>query len=171
MTEISEMHAGIRAFGAAYDYDSSYLNDFLDASQGAYEAFADAQKLGVHRWALPLDAHYVARIATMLYDDCGACGNLNVKMALEAGVERHVVEGVLRSPDSLEPHLRDVLDHTRDVLAGASADEERLDRLRGHYGIEAFAELAATITGSRIYPTIKRALGAMSACEIVTPPQ
>ncbi len=57
------------------------------------------------------------------------------------------------------------------MVAGAAADEERLDRLRTHYGQEAFAELAVTITGSQIYPTIKRALGAMTACEIVSLPR
>lgn len=170
MTDIAEFHAGIRAFGAAYDYDSSYLNDLLDASAGAYEAFADAQKMGLHRWALPLDAHYVARIATMLSDDCGACGNLNVKMALEAGVDRGVVDGVLHAPETLKAHLRDVFEHTRDVISGADMNEDRIHRLRAHYGKEAFAELAVTITGSRIYPTIKRALGAMTACEIVSLP-
>lgn len=168
MTETSELHAGIRAFGETYDYDASYLGRLLDASAGAHGAFAAAQGMGVHRWALPLDAHYVARIATMLIEDCGACGNLNVRMALEAGVERDIVEAVLNHPGTLASHLRDVYDHTHDVIARADMNEDRLDRLRAHYGAEAFAELAVTITGSRIYPTIKRALGEMKACEIVS---
>ncbi|MEM6568716.1 MAG: hypothetical protein AAF726_21245 [Planctomycetota bacterium] len=170
-TEIQTKHAQLSAFETRYAYDAGYLHELVNASEGAYEAFAAAQGLPAFRWALPTDAHFVALVATMRFEDCGACANLNLKMAAESGVDRPILRALVVDPASLPGHLRDIHDHARHVATrepAAPDDLDRVDRLRAHYGEEAFAELAAAITGARLYPTMKRAMGRFVACEPLT---
>ena len=169
MTTTPDIPAQLEAFAAAYDYDTTYLRTLHDASPGAFAAFHGARGLAEYRRMLTLEAHFVARIAAMQSEDCGACGQLNVRMAIEAGVDRQLLRDLLDHPERLPELLRDIRDHAVAAAAGgegahAVAAKERTDRLRWALGAEGFAELAALITGCRLYPGLKRALGVPAAC-------
>lgn len=158
--------AALQEFEATYDYDTAYLRKLAEDSPGAYDAFAQAEGMSAYRKALPLDAHYVARVATMLVEDCGPCTQLNLRMAVEAGVERSTLDLLLHHPEKLPQPLRDVRDHARAIVGEGDVTTERVDRLRAHYGDEGVAELAVVVLGSRIYPTLKRAMLSDQKCII-----
>lgn len=168
MTDIESIKQQIAAFSAAYDYDASYTAELLDCSPGAYFAFAAAQPLGNYRSVLPLDAHWIAGISTTLAEDCGACAQLGLRMAVEAGVDRALLRQLLEAPSQLPGALADVHAHARAVCEGAPDDHERAERLRAAYGEAGLAELAVCITGSRLYPTLKRALFKNHICKVPT---
>ena len=168
MNELSTIQAELEAFGKTYDYDVRYLVQLAEASPGAFAAFTVAQGMSQFRDALPLDAHFLARVTTMQIEDCGACAQLNLKMAVEAGVDRELLRTMLEDPHSLPAPLQDVRDHVHAVCRGQERDGDRSDRLRAQYGEAAFAELAVVITGSRIYPTAKRSLGSAPYCEFLS---
>ncbi|MEZ5964815.1 MAG: hypothetical protein R3F56_13300 [Planctomycetota bacterium] len=67
-------------------------------------------------------------------------------------------------PASLLPALRTVHDHATEVVRGGNADAGRVRQLRGQLGVEAFAELAVNVLGCRIYPGLRRAMGAEVSC-------
>lgn len=161
---IANTRAQLREFGAKYQYDVGYMEQLLDLSPAAYDAFAAAMAMSEHREHLPLDAHFVACISALLADDCGACTQLNLRMAAEAGVDRVVLRQLLEDPGSLPPVLRLVYEHATQVVRGGNADAARVAELRAALGDAAFAELAVNIIGSRIYPALRRALGAERAC-------
>ncbi|MCB9915551.1 MAG: hypothetical protein H6828_10440 [Planctomycetes bacterium] len=163
-----ELREHLRAFGRAYAYDASYLEELLAASPAGFRAFQAAQPLGAFRRELPLEAHWVARVATMQAEDCGACGQLNVRMALEAGVDRELLRALVHAPDALDEALRDVRLHALAVARAEPVDLERVERLRARYGAAGLAELALVVAGCRVYPTLKRALGRMAACAPVS---
>jgi len=165
MLNIAEAHSQLQSFSEAFQYDAGYLTELLDAAPGAYEAFVAGQTMSSYRKALPLDAHYVARIATMQAEDCGPCAQLNLRMAVADGVDRELLATLIDRPDPLPSHLCDIVEHCRAVVTGALADPDRAQRIRAHYGAEAFAELAVCIAGCRIYPTTKRALLKAGVCE------
>ena len=167
MSDRAAIRAELRAFGEAYHYDTDYLTALLDASPGAYSAFSAAQGMAQFREALPLEAHFVARVAAMQIEDCGACAQLNLRMAVEAGVDRELLRTLLKEPASLPERLRDVHGHARAVCAGAEPDVARDKRLRQAYGDAGFAELAVVVAGCRIYPTLKRSLLRQETCEIL----
>jgi hypothetical protein len=156
--------AALQEFEANYDYDTTYLRKLANDSPGAYDAFAQAEGMSAYRKALPLDAHYVARVATMLVEDCGPCTQLNLRMAVEAGVERSTLDLLLHNPEKLPESLRDVRDHARAIVGEGDVTPERVERLRAHYGDEGVAEIAVVVLGSRIYPTLKRAMLADQKC-------
>lgn len=162
----TDVRTEIEAFGAAYAYDVSYLLQLLECSPGAFGAFRAAQGMSRYRAALPLEAHFVARITAMQVEDCGPCLNLNLKMAREAGLDRQLLHTLVETPDELPPPLQDVRLHTMAALRNEVDDADRMERIRQHYGSAAFAEMAVVITGCRIYPTLKRALGMADYCEL-----
>lgn len=164
MIETAEIRAQISEFGKMYDYDAGYQTALLDASPGAYATFAAGMDMVSYREVLPLEAHYVARITMMQVEDCGACAQLNLRMAVEAGVDRDILACLVHAPDRLPLHLRDVREHVRDVAAGAPLCPNRTQRLRERYGEAGFAELAVCLTGCRIFPTLKRAMDKMTVC-------
>ena len=107
-------------------------------------------------------------MAAMRGEDCGACAQLNLRMALEAGVDRTTLEVLVRAPEDLPAPLRDVYEHARAVAGGGDVDPERAERIRERYGAAAFAELAVCIAGCRVFPTLKRAMLESGACELLT---
>lgn len=158
------VRAELRAFGEHYDYDASYLERLMDAAPGAFARFAAAMAMARPHEVLPADAASVAKAAVLLHDDCGPCLQLGLRMAVEAGVGRDVLNAALHSPAKLPQPLRDVYDHARQVVGGENGDPERIERLRAALGTQGFAELAVAIVGARIYPTLKHALGEGAAC-------
>ncbi len=168
MPSAQELHDTLDQFGRAYNYDVRYMQVMLDASQAAFEAFAAAQPLSGFRERLPLDAHFVARISIMQAEDCGACAQLNLRMALEAGVKRALLETLISQPAELPASLQDVREHALGVARGLPPDGERMARLRTTYGADGIAELAVCMVGARIYPTLKRSMGEAQTCQPLT---
>jgi len=164
MPTSQEFHQQLNDFSSAFDYDVTYLRELLDSSQPAYEAFAPVQGMSRHRAALPIDAHAVACVTAMLSEDCGPCTQLQLQMSVQAGVDRSVLKTLIESPEALSPLLGDVYEHARAVAGDTATDDARLERLRAACGTAGLAELGLAVAGSRVYPTLKRALGHAKAC-------
>jgi hypothetical protein len=154
----------LRDFGAKYAYDTGYMVQLLDLSPAAYDVFASAMAMSEHRVHLSVEEHFVACISALLADDCGACSQLNLRMASEAGVDRAVLRQLLEEPDRLPTTLQLIHDYATQVVRGGNADPARVALLRQILGDEAFAELAINVIGVRIYPALRRAMGAEVAC-------
>lgn len=166
--EIAAARRGLREFAARYDYDTGYLEDLLDRSPAAHATFAAAMEMSHHRVHLPLEVHVIARLATLRADDCGACTQLTLRMAIEAGVERELLRTALQRPLALPPVLALTWRHAQTVVRGENGDPEVLGALEKALGRAALAELCLAIVGVRIYPALKRALGAEHACRVAT---
>lgn len=151
-------------FGAHFSYDVGYLRALAEGAPDAFLAFHGAMALSRRGSHLTAAAHAVATLAVMGVEDCGACSQLNLAMALEEGVARETLQTLLDDPASLPEPLADVFAHGRDVARGASPDPERVARLRWALGDTGFAQLAAAIVGARLYPGLKRALGVETSC-------
>ncbi len=168
MTSTSTSAQDFEAFGKAYDYDAGYLIQLSETSEGALAAFTAAMGLSKFREELPLDAHFVARIVAMQSEDCGPCAQLNLRLAVEAGVDRELLKTLLECPEELPAELQDVRLHTRAVIEGSPADPERYERLRARWGDAAFSELATCIAGCRLFPTMKRSLLSSAVCQTLS---
>ena len=156
----------LKEIGQAYNYDTGYLQKLLKDAPEAYGVLYDARGISSHRKSLPLEAHYVARVATMRVEDCGPCTELNLRMAIEEGVDRKLLETVLHRPEELPQQLRDIYEHAQASVTGEDLSYERADRIKKAYGSEGFAELAVVITGCQMYPNLKRALLSHEKCVI-----
>ncbi len=156
----------IRAFGQHYDYDVTYIEELMEMSPGAFHAFEAAMPLGQYQKAAPTELLTIARIAAMRVEDCGPCMELGIKIVREAGVSEHIIRGALHGGKGLNAELLDVYNYARAVAANEEMDSELLPRLKARWGGEVIAELAIAITGTRLYPTLKRALGHAKSCAL-----
>jgi hypothetical protein len=161
----SILHRVIRRFEARYGYDAAYMHDIADASVPAICKLALAQAMNVHREAVSPDALYAARIAAVRFEDCGPCAQLVVNMALEAGVKPAMVRAIvardlprLSGDAALGLRLADL------VLAHEATDAVR-EEVLARFGEKGLITLAYSIAATRIYPTMKRALGHAHTCE------
>ncbi|MCA9259437.1 MAG: hypothetical protein KDA61_09570 [Planctomycetales bacterium] len=154
----------IDGFCAHYGYDGQYMHDLLARSARSFSAFRSAMELTKRRSSLPVEAHFTATITVMQHEDCGSCLQLNLDMALEAGVSSTTVRQIIESSADLPAVLCDVRTHTLGALGAIPQEFGAFKRIEAAYGAEAVGELAIAIAGARMYPTIKRALHRATSC-------
>jgi len=159
------LRKAIDKFEREWKYDASYMRDMIDASPRAAWLFSRAAALGQFRRDVPLDAWYAAGITAVRHEDCGPCTQLGVAMAERAGVRPEVLRAVLTdNPDAMPPEVALVWRFTRATLAHDPAADEYREAIVKRWGRRALVSLAFAITASRIYPTVKYALGHGKAC-------
>lgn len=155
----------IDRFERQWGYDASYIRDIIDASPRAAWLFSRAAALGQFRRDLPMEAWWAAGITAVRHEDCGPCTQLGVTMAERAGVSPALLRAVLAdNPDEMPPDAALAWRFTRATLAHDAAADEYRDAIVKRWGRRALVSLAFTITASRIYPTVKYALGHGQAC-------
>jgi hypothetical protein len=159
------LHSVIRRFEKRYGYDATYMHEIADASVGAFFKLALAQAMNTHREGVSLDALFAAKITSVRFEDCGPCAQLVVNMALEAGVKPAMVRAIvardtehMSSDAALGMRLADA------VLAHESTDAAR-EEVLARFGEKGLVTLSYSIAATRIYPTMKRALGHAHTCE------
>lgn len=157
----------IKGFGAHYDYDVSYLEELMDVSPGAFQAFEGAMPMAQYRKAAPIEAVIIAKLTAARAEDCGPCLALGVKIAREAGVPNEVIRAVLQGGEGLNPEQLDLHKYARAVAVNEGMDPEVFARVEARWGREVMAELAVNIIAMRMYPTMKRALGHAKSCALM----
>ena len=116
----------VAAFEKRYEYDASYLRELAESDPRALMAFAKMQGMSRYRGGLPTAAWFAAKIVGAMYEDCGPCTQLVVRMAEEAGVDGATLRALVGGHDAaLTEELRDVVAFARASLAHDPADEER----------------------------------------------
>ncbi len=158
----------IDQFEAHYQYDSTYMRELLQHSPEGYVRFDNFMPLAHHREVLAVEPYWVAKLATMLVEDCGDCLQLNVRLALEEGVDPSIVRAVLDGGDTLPEQLRDIYHYVRQVAGRAETDSELEKRIQAQLDKGALLELAIAIATASVFPTIKRTLGYTRSCSLIT---
>lgn len=157
----------IQGFGAHYDYDVSYIEELMEVSPGAFQAFEGAMPMAQVRKAAPVEALLIAKLTAAQAEDCGPCLALGVKIAREAGMSNALIRSVLKGGEGLSAEQQDLLRYARGVAVNGEMDEEVFARVEARWGREVMAELAVNIIATRMYPTMKRALGYAKICALM----
>lgn len=158
-----------RRFGRRYDYDVDYLLRVIEVSPAAAVKVSLAQGMTHHRRGIALAPYFAAKVRTALAEDCGPCAQLVVNMALEAGVPPDLVRSVVAGEvAALPPEVALVVQFTDRVLVRDPAAEPLREQIRQRWGEPALVTLALAISASRLYPTLKYALGFGLACQRVS---
>ncbi|MEO0793622.1 MAG: carboxymuconolactone decarboxylase family protein [Verrucomicrobiota bacterium] len=162
-----EKETQLSAFEQHYGYDASYLRHVLKTSPNAYDAFEHFKKMAAFRQNLSVDDYYVIAIATMQAEDCGSCLQLNVKMAIEAGVSQEIVQAALGRSQPGYDRVQTLRDYA--IAVASNLPCEHLEStVRKYLGETGLVELALCVASNRVYPCLKRALGyASEACEMI----
>lgn len=159
----------IDGFQAQYDYDMSYVREILDVSPKAAMLYSRATQLGTFRGGLPVEVYFVTKLAGVMYEDCGPCVQLGVKMAERAGVAPETLRALLAGElEQLPPDCALAVRFARAVLTRDAEAEPLREAFKAKYGRLGVVALACALSSARIYPTMKYALGFGQACVRVT---
>lgn len=158
----------ISSFEKAWSYDASYMRDLLDYSPSAFIKFGFLSSLGRGR-AAPPAALAAAGIVGTLAEDCGPCTQIGVDIATKSGVPAGTLRAILAG--DLAAMGPDASLAYRFAQASLARDLERADPLREEivrrWGQKALVALSLSLMTSRMYPTLKYALGHGKACSKV----
>lgn len=159
------MHKGIRAFERQWNYDAAYVHEMIDADPRAAWMFQRATGLGKYRKDVPIEALAAAAITAVKNEDCGPCTQLGVQMFERAGVDPKVLRAILtETPSQMPGHVALAWRFTRATLDRDPQADEYRDEITRLWGPRAVISLAFAMVTSRMYPTVKYAMGHGKAC-------
>lgn len=148
-----------------YDYDATYLHEVIDASLPAYFKFGLFMVMAGHDGGAPRDALFAARLAATMSEDCGPCSQLNINMALKAGVSVDtltalVVGDLAAAGDDAALGFA----YGRAVATNAPEAAALANEVVEAWGEPARIGLAYAVATARVYPALKRGLGHGAVC-------
>ncbi|HZF34112.1 MAG TPA: hypothetical protein VE914_09940 [Candidatus Angelobacter sp.] len=145
-----------------------WMRHILRRSLAAFRKVVRFMPMADHRAGAPKDVWHVARIAAIRHEDCGPCQQIIVNEAVHDGVPPAIVRAALNNDAAaLGPRLDLTRRFALAVAAHAEGSEDLRRQLVAEIGEDALVDLALTIAGVRVYPTIKRALGYATSCKLV----
>ncbi len=147
---------------------ADWLRDILRHSKTALVKFFLFAPLSQHRIVAAKDVVHVARLASVMQEDCGPCLQTVVNQALNEGVAPDIVQLVLDGKIAALPPLHaDIHRFAKGVVAHEQYDEQLRQSLVARLGEAAMIEVALGIATVRVFPTVKRALGYGLSCSLV----
>jgi hypothetical protein len=159
----------IDGFERQWGYDASYMREVIRANPASFVKFAFGTR-GADPKAAPPEALFAAQLAGVLAEDCGPCTQLDVDMAIANGIDPGVVCGVLAGDVAAMGETAGLA--FRFARASLARDMETADPLRDEivrrWGEKALVAIGLSLVASRMYPTLKYALGHGKACSKVT---
>ena len=148
---------------------ADYVRDIRAAAPGGFWRFGFFMPMAQYRKVLPAEAYAVAKIAAAHSEDCGPCLQTTVNLAVAAGVAPAVIRAaVTRDLAAMDERTRTAFEFAEAVSARDIRSEELRPRIESWWGKAGTVELAFVIASSRVFPTVKRAMGHGQACTRVT---
>ena len=162
------MRRGIAAFERQWNYDAGYLHEIIEASPRAAWMFSRAAAIGKYRKDVPAAAWAAAAITAVRHEDCGPCTQLGVSMAEKAGVDPKVLRAVLtENVDEMPDDVALAWRFTRATIDHDPAADWHREEIVRRWGQRAVISLAFAMVASRVYPTVKYAMGLGKDCSRV----
>ena len=159
----------IEAMERSFDYDAGYMREVLAVSPWALLKFGLVASLGRGRHA-PREALAAAGIAGTLAEDCGPCTQISVDIASRGGVAPGVLRAILAGDAAGMGAAAGLA--WRFAQASLARDMHTADPLRDEivrrWGRAGLVDIGLALTTSRMYPTLKYALGHGESCSRVT---
>jgi hypothetical protein len=159
------LHRAVRGFERQWSYDASYIHEIIDADPRAAWMFQRATGLGKYRKDVPIEALAAAALTSVRHEDCGPCTQLGVSMFERAGMDPQVLRAILtENPAMMPPNAALAWRFTRATIDHDPLADEYRDEIIRMWGTRAVISLAFAMVTSRMYPTVKYAMGHGKAC-------
>ena len=159
----------ITKFERTWNYDASYLRDVLDAEPRAMMAFSKAAAFSNYRKDMPPAAYCAASLVGTMAEDCGPCTQLVLDMAQRQGVDPEILRAIVaRDFTALPFEVALAARFAEASLHHAAEADDLREEVLCRFGKRGLVSLAFAMTASRLYPTLKYALGHGRACTRLT---
>jgi hypothetical protein len=156
-------------FERTWGYDASYMRDVLAVSPGSFLKFMFGTA-AADRSAAPTEAILAAGLAGVLAEDCGPCTQLGVDMATAGGVKPEILRAILAGDEAAMGETAALA--WRFANASLARDMTVADPLRDEivrrWGQKALVAIGLSLVATRMYPTLKYALGHGKTCSKIT---
>ncbi len=158
----------LEGYSAHYNYDVSYMKSMLKEAPSAYETFEGFLPMASYSNKIENDVFFVAQLTAMKNEDCGSCLQLIVDKAIEAGVEKNIIEELMfNEGKNLDDELKDVYEFTLAVVTYEEVDKNLYDKMNWTYSKEIMVELSLAIASCKVFPTLKRVLNNFESCSLI----
>jgi hypothetical protein len=158
----------IDGFERTFNYDASYMRHVLRVYTGSLFRFAMGTQMADRR-AAPMEAMFAAGLVGTLAEDCGPCVQVGVDIAASQGMDPAVMRAVIAGDIQAMGEAASL--GYRFAQASLARDMEACDPLRDEivrrWGDKGLVAIALTLVQSRMYPTLKYALGYGKTCSRV----
>ena len=131
--------------------------------------FGKVQALSRYRKDVPPSAYCAAGIVAVMKEDCEPCTQLAIDMAESGGVAPSVLRAIVARDYAAMPAEAALAARFAEASLrhAPEADDLREEVVR-RFGKRGLVSLAFAMTASRLYPTLKYALGHGRACTRLT---
>lgn len=158
----------IRKQEAATGESADFLRDLYAGSPTSFWRFALFLPMSRHRGALPRDAGCAVRIAAVHAEDCGPCLQTVINLSLVAGARPEILRAAVeKNLDAMDEETRLAFEFARYLCARDARSEELRSAVERRWGKAGLAEIALAIASTRVFPTVKRAMGYGQTCQRV----
>ena len=161
----------LAAFEHRWHYPMDYARALLRASPRGFWRFARVMPMAAWRDGVPLAAWHAAKLVAVRAEDCGPCTQLVVDMARADGVPDALLRAVLQDDharvQALDADSALAAHFARCWITASPGLADARDALRQRFGERGLASLALAMSGARMFPMIKTALGHGQACHRV----
>ena len=89
------MKRKLKAFGDAFDYDTSYMQELVDVDPAAGIAVSRLSAVASYRADAPAAAWFAGKLVAGMSEDCGPCVQLGVRMAERSGVSASDLRAII----------------------------------------------------------------------------
>lgn len=149
----------IRAFERANDYDMTYVHEILDSDPNAVLVLNRVGEMSHYAGPLPKDVSYAIGLVAAMHEDCGPCLQLGVTLAMKAHVPDDLIARVISGEDTGNADVDLAVQFCRAVLQHSPSESELRDKVVARFGHGGLTATAFSLTGTRMYPMLKRVLG------------
>lgn len=163
----SQQRKEIDQFEARYQYDTTYMRELLETSPEGFAKFNAFLPMARHREKLSPEVFWIAKLAAIETEDCGQCLQLNVRLALEDGVPKTVIQSALNGGGGLQGDLRDVYEYAEGVASGRPMPAGLEERIHARFDKGQLLEIGLSVASAKVFPTIKRASGHIKSCSLI----
>ena len=159
------LHNQLKAFEKAWGYDATYMHEMLDTDLAGFLRFSIVSALA-HPKGAPPAALAAAGITATMAEDCGPCTQIGVDMAAKGGVPAAVLRAVLAGDEAaMGPDAALGYRFAKAVLArDLEASDALRDEVVRRWGRRGVTALGFALSGTRLFPTMKYAMGHGRAC-------
>jgi hypothetical protein len=155
-------------FEKTFNYDASYMRHVLRVNPASMFKFSLGTQ-AMDRTAAPPELLVAAGLYGTLQEDCGPCVQVGVDIATANGVDPKVLRAIIAGDEAAMGETAAL--GYRFARASLARDMEACDPLRDEivrrFGDKALVAVSLGLVASRMYPTLKYALGYGKACSRV----
>jgi hypothetical protein len=152
-------------FESHYGYDTAYMRELAEIDAVGALKLGFAKAFTSHRFGLPANVYFAAKVTGTKWADCGSCLRLVIDMAVEAGVPRLALAALLTGSGEVPPDMALAARYASAVIRNDPELPEIIAQCEENWGRNGVAGLAAATVSGLFYPLFKRGMGYGNACE------